>query len=148
MLIAAIFLSIFMLKSIALQTSKYTSFRARSCYNKYLDTTTSFYSSTVLKSVPGNSDSPIKVERKKRVLSGVQPTGSLHLGNYLGAIRQWVANQDLYDNYFCVVDLHAITVPHDPKKLRDDTLQSAAMYLASGIDPKRSTIFVQSHVRF
>lgn len=56
--------------------------------------------------------------RLKRVLSGVQPTGSLHLGNYLGAIRQWVVNQDQYDNYFCVVDLHAITVPHDPKKLK------------------------------
>jgi tryptophanyl-tRNA synthetase len=81
------------------------------------------------------------------VLSGVQPTGSLHLGNYLGAIRQWVANQDQFDNFFCVVDLHAITAPHDPKKLRMDTLNSAAMYLAAGIDPKKSHIFVQSHVR-
>lgn len=88
-----------------------------------------------------------EANRRKRVLSGVQPTGALHLGNYLGAIRQWVANQDSYDNYFCVVDLHAITVPHDPKKLRQETLQSAAMYLASGIDPSRSKIFVQSHVR-
>jgi tryptophanyl-tRNA synthetase len=85
--------------------------------------------------------------RLKRVLSGVQPTGALHLGNYLGAIRQWVQNQDAYDNYFCVVDLHAITVPHDPKKLRAETVQSAAMYVASGIDPSRSKIFVQSHVR-
>lgn len=85
--------------------------------------------------------------RVKRILSGVQPTGALHLGNYLGAIRQWVSNQDSYDNYFCVVDLHAITVPHDPKKLRQETLSAAAMYLASGIDPARSTIFVQSHVR-
>ena len=85
--------------------------------------------------------------RLKRVLSGVQPTGALHLGNYLGAIRQWVKNQDAYDNYFCVVDLHAITVPHDPKKLRAETVQSAAMYVASGIDPSRSKIFVQSHVR-
>ena len=85
--------------------------------------------------------------RRKRILSGVQPTGALHMGNYLGAIRQWVANQDLYDNYFCVVDLHAITVPHDPKRLRAETLQSAAMYLAAGIDPARSKIFVQSHVR-
>lgn len=96
------------------------------------------------------ASSPVETDsstRRKRVLSGVQPTGALHLGNYLGAIRQWVANQDNYDNYFCVVDLHAITVPHDPKKLRQETLQSAAMYLASGIDPKRSTIFVQSHVR-
>lgn len=86
-------------------------------------------------------------ERVKRVLSGVQPTGSLHLGNYLGAIRQWVANQDDYENYFCVVDLHAITAPHDPKKLRHDTLSAAAMYLASGIDPDRSKVFIQSHVR-
>ena len=85
--------------------------------------------------------------RMKRVLSGVQPTGTLHLGNYLGAIRQWVSNQDLYENYFCVVDLHAITVPHNPKKLSEDTLQSAAMYIAAGIDPERSRIFVQSHVR-
>jgi len=84
--------------------------------------------------------------RIKRILSGVQPTGSLHLGNYLGAIRQWVSNQELYENYFCVVDLHAITVPHDPKKLSKETLESAAMYLAAGIDPKKSKIFVQSHV--
>ena len=83
----------------------------------------------------------------KRVLSGVQPTGSLHLGNYLGAIRQWVANQDEYENYFCVVDLHAITVPHDPKQLRKDSLSAAAMYLASGIDPSKSKVFIQSHVR-
>ena len=84
-------------------------------------------------------------ERVKRVLSGVQPTGSLHLGNYLGAIRQWVANQDDFENYFCVVDLHAITVPHDPKKLRQDSLSAAAMYLASGIDPAKSKVFIQSH---
>uniref|UniRef100_A0A6U7JSF2 tryptophan--tRNA ligase n=1 Tax=Haptolina brevifila TaxID=156173 RepID=A0A6U7JSF2_9EUKA len=84
---------------------------------------------------------------KKRVLSGVQPTGVLHLGNYLGAVRQWVANQDLYDNYFCVVDLHAITNgPISPKELTKDTYRTAALYLASGIDPKRSRIFVQSHV--
>eukprot|EP00607_Mallomonas_marina_P008764 CAMPEP_0182419048 /NCGR_PEP_ID=MMETSP1167-20130531/3440_1 /TAXON_ID=2988 /ORGANISM="Mallomonas Sp, Strain CCMP3275" /LENGTH=378 /DNA_ID=CAMNT_0024593631 /DNA_START=130 /DNA_END=1266 /DNA_ORIENTATION=+ len=100
-------------------------------------------SSTVMSS----SASDLKPERRKRVLSGVQPTGTLHLGNYLGAIRQWVSNQDLYDNFFCVVDLHAITVPHNPKKLQQETLQAAAMYIASGIDPKRSNIFVQSHVR-
>lgn len=84
--------------------------------------------------------------RRKRILSGVQPTGSLHLGNYLGAIKQWVSYQHDYDSYFCVVDLHAITVPQDPKKLRTETLQAAAMYIASGIDPTKSTIFVQSHV--
>jgi len=99
-----------------------------------------------MSAAPGVSEAA-EASRRKRVLSGVQPTGELHLGNYLGAIRQWVANQDEYDNYFCVVDLHAITVPHDPKKLRQETLQSAAMYLASGIDPSRSKIFVQSHVR-
>jgi len=83
---------------------------------------------------------------KKRVLSGVQPTGALHLGNYLGAIKQWVANQELYDNYFCVVDLHAITAPHTPKELTKDTYRTAALYLASGIDPDKSKVFVQSHV--
>jgi tryptophanyl-tRNA synthetase len=84
--------------------------------------------------------------RQKRILSGVQPTGSLHLGNYLGAIKQWVAFQDLYDSYFCVVDLHAITVPQDPKKLQKESLQAAAMYIAAGIDPKKSKVFIQSHV--
>ncbi|MBP0020798.1 MAG: tryptophan--tRNA ligase [Cyanobacteria bacterium SBLK] len=83
---------------------------------------------------------------KKRVLSGVQPTGNLHLGNYLGAIRNWVEAQKEYDNYFCVVDLHAITVPHDPKKLAADTYTIAALYLACGIDLEYSTIFVQSHI--
>lgn len=84
--------------------------------------------------------------RKQRVLSGVQPTGNLHLGNYLGAIRNWVEIQSEYDNYFCVVDLHAITVPHDPKTLAQDTYTIAALYLACGIDLDYSTIFVQSHV--
>ncbi|MFN3679233.1 tryptophan--tRNA ligase [Thermosynechococcus sp.] len=83
---------------------------------------------------------------KKRVLSGVQPTGSLHLGNYLGAIRNWVAGQADYENYFCVVDLHAITVPHDPAELAANTYTVAALYLACGIDPAHATIFVQSHV--
>ena len=84
--------------------------------------------------------------KKPRVLSGIQPTGILHLGNYLGAIRQWVAHQDLYDNTFCVVDMHAITAPHIPKELAKDTYRTAALYLASGIDPERSRVFVQSHV--
>jgi len=88
-----------------------------------------------------------KTARRKRILSGVQPTGALHMGNYLGAIRQWVANQDEYDNYFCVVDLHAITAPHVPKQLTLDTYRTAAIYLAAGLDPARSKIFVQSHVR-
>ena len=84
--------------------------------------------------------------RKPRVLSGVQPTGTLHLGNYLGAIDQWVAGQDRYDNYFCVVDHHAITAPHSPKELTLATYRTAALYLAAGIDPAKSRIFVQSHV--
>ena len=83
---------------------------------------------------------------KQRVLSGVQPTGNLHLGNYLGAIRNWVEEQQKYDNFFCVVDLHAITVPHDPLVLASNTLTTAALYLACGIDLECSTIFVQSHV--
>jgi tryptophanyl-tRNA synthetase len=86
--------------------------------------------------------------RSRRVVfSGAQPTSdSLHLGNALGAISQWVGLQDEFDAYFCVVDLHAITVPQDPKQLRRRTLVTAAQYLALGIDPSRSTIFVQSHV--
>ncbi|WP_017717807.1 tryptophan--tRNA ligase [Kamptonema formosum] len=83
---------------------------------------------------------------KQRVLSGVQPTGNLHLGNYLGAIRNWVEIQSQYDNYFCVVDLHAITVPHNPATLAADTYTIAALYLACGIDLNYSSIFVQSHV--
>jgi tryptophanyl-tRNA synthetase len=83
---------------------------------------------------------------KQRILSGVQPTGNLHLGNYLGAIRNWVENQQDYDNFFCVVDLHAITVPHEPKQLAQNTYAIAALYLACGIDLEYSTIFVQSQV--
>src|SRR6195952_3007465 len=82
-----------------------------------------------------------------RIFSGVQPTSdSLHLGNALGAVTQWVALQDEFDAFFCVVDLHAITVPQDPDVLRRRTLLTAAQYLALGIDPARSTVFVQSHV--
>ena len=84
--------------------------------------------------------------QKKRVLSGVQPTGNLHIGNFLGAIRNWVETQADYENFFCVVDLHAITVPHDPKTLAGNTRDIAALYIACGIDPEISTIFVQSHV--
>ena len=83
---------------------------------------------------------------KKRVLSGVQPTGNLHLGNYLGAISNWVKGQSEYDNFFCVVDLHAITVPHNQATLASDTYTIAALYLACGIDLQYSTIFVQSHI--
>ena len=79
---------------------------------------------------------------RRVVFSGVQPTSdSLHLGNALGAIKQWVGLQDEYDAYFCVVDLHAITLPQDPAQLRHRTLVTAAQYLALGIDPSRCTIF-------
>ena len=83
---------------------------------------------------------------RPRVLSGVQPTGALHLGNWLGAIRNWVDLQDTHDTFVCVVDLHAITVPHDPARLADDTLNTAALYLACGMDPQRCSIFIQSQV--
>src|SRR5258708_7520014 len=82
---------------------------------------------------------------KPRVFSGIQPSGGLHIGNYLGAIRNWVRNQDKYDNIFCIVDLHTITVPQDPAALRENTLELAAVYLASGIR-KEQAMFIQSHV--
>ena len=83
---------------------------------------------------------------KQRVLSGVQPTGNLHLGNYLGAIRNWVEAQSDYENFLFVADLHAITVPHEPKELASNTYNLVALYLACGLDLNYSTIFVQSHV--
>lgn len=88
------------------------------------------------------------VNGRKRVLSGVQPSGRLHIGNYLGALKQWTKLQDAYDTHFCVVDLHALTVPENvrPADLREKTLEVAALYLAAGIDPEKSTIFVQSEV--
>mmetsp|Transcript_23383 Transcript_23383/g.46598 ORF Transcript_23383/g.46598 Transcript_23383/m.46598 type:complete len:459 (-) Transcript_23383:54-1430(-) len=128
------------------------------------ETTTSSSSAS-----PSPATTPKKVITR-RILSGVQPTGSLHLGNYLGAIRQWVEFQNTgkfagaedlegksYDekdkgveivneNFFCVVDLHAITVPQDPNELEENTLKSAALYIAAGIDPTKSKVFVQSHV--
>lgn len=87
------------------------------------------------------------IENRKRVLSGIQPSGNLTIGNYLGAIKQWAENQHRFDAYYCVVDLHAITVEHDPTQLREKTREVAAIYLACGIDPTLSTIFVQSHVK-
>lgn len=84
--------------------------------------------------------------KKRRVFSGVQPSGDLHIGNYLGAIRRWAAEQHEKDNFFCVVDLHAITVYQDPEVLRRMTRDVAALYIACGIDPHQSTIFIQSHV--
>ncbi len=84
---------------------------------------------------------------KQRVLSGVQPTGTPHLGNYLGAIANWVNQQQKYDNFFFIADLHAITVPHDPKVLASNTESLAALYLACGLDANHTHIFVQSHVK-
>ncbi|MFJ3233405.1 tryptophan--tRNA ligase [Streptomyces sp. NPDC086787] len=84
---------------------------------------------------------------RPRVLSGIQPTaGSFHLGNYLGAVRQWVALQESHDAFYMVVDLHAITIPQDPAELRANTRLAAAQLLAAGLDPDRCTLFVQSHV--
>ncbi|MBN6057343.1 tryptophan--tRNA ligase [Nonomuraea sp. RK-328] len=85
---------------------------------------------------------------RPRVFSGIQPTAdSFHLGNYLGAVRQWVAMQETHDAFYCVVDLHAITVPTDAADLRRRTRVAAAQLFAAGLDPQRSTLFVQSHVR-
>jgi tryptophanyl-tRNA synthetase len=81
-----------------------------------------------------------------RVLSGIQPTGDVHLGSYLGALRQWVADQEEHDAFYCVVDLHALTIPRDPWELRSKTLETALILIACGLDPDRCTLFVQSHV--
>lgn len=81
-----------------------------------------------------------------RVLSGIQPTGEVHLGNYIGALRQWVTDQDEHDCFYVIVDLHAITVPQEPEALRGATLDLAAILIAAGVDPARATLFVQSHV--
>ena len=83
---------------------------------------------------------------RKRVFSGIQPTGRAHIGNYLGAIRNWVVQQDEFEAFYCIVDLHAITQPWDPKALREETIAKAAELMACGIDPARSVLFVQSHV--
>ena len=85
-------------------------------------------------------------QNRKRIFSGIQPSGKLHLGNYLGAVRNWVQLQDEYDCVYCVVDEHAITVRQDPAELRRKTLELFAQLIACGIDPERSTLFVQSHV--
>jgi tryptophanyl-tRNA synthetase len=82
-----------------------------------------------------------------RIFSGIQPTGQKHLGNYIGGFRQYVATQELGEAFFCIVDLHSITVDYDPEDLRRSTLDLAAMLFASGLDPARSTTFAQSHVK-
>jgi len=83
---------------------------------------------------------------KQRIFSGIQPSGTLHIGNYLGAVKNWVALQEKFDSVFCLVDLHAITVPQNPEELRKNTLDLAKVYLAADIDTQTSTIFVQSQV--
>lgn len=82
---------------------------------------------------------------KKIVFSGIQPSGDLHIGNYIGAVRQWASGQDEGLNIFCIVDLHAITVPQDPKTLAQKTKEISAIILAAGVDPEKSLLFVQSH---
>ena len=82
-----------------------------------------------------------------RVFSGIQPTGTLHIGNYLGAIKQWLLLQEQNECVFCIVDLHALTVPFNPKNLQDSILEKAIVYLAAGINPEKSIIFVQSQVK-
>ncbi len=86
------------------------------------------------------------MKRKQRVFSGIQPNGRLHIGNYFGAIRQWVVEQDRKESTFCIVDMHAITIPQEPETLLRLTQETAALYVASGIDPGKSTIFIQSQV--
>ena len=83
---------------------------------------------------------------KRRVFSGIQPSGDVHLGNYLGAIKGWVQRQSEKENFFCIVDLHAITVPQDPEELRSQTRSLAAILFAAGLDPSQCTVFIQSHV--
>ena len=83
---------------------------------------------------------------KKRIFSGAQPTGNLHIGNYLGALKNWVHLQNEYESFFCIVNLHALTLPQKPEVLRQKTLDLARIYLASGVDPEVSTIFIQSDV--
>ena len=82
----------------------------------------------------------------QRIFSGIQPSGNLHIGNYLGAIKNWVELQEKFEAIFCIVDLHAITVPQDPEELKKKTIETAKIYLAAGIDLKKSTIFIQSQI--
>ena len=86
------------------------------------------------------------MEDKKTIFSGVQPSGNLTIGNYLGAIKNWTELQDLYNCIYCVVDMHAITVRQVPAELRKRTYETLALYIAAGLDPEKNTRFVQSHV--
>ena len=102
--------------------------------------------SATITSPTGQAAQTAERPRRPRVFSGIQPSNTPTLGNYIGAIRNWVADQQIYDNIFCVVDLHAITLPQNPAELRQNTRQLAGLLLACGIDPQRSALFVQSHV--
>ena len=86
------------------------------------------------------------MDSKKIIFSGIQPSGIITIGNYLGALSNWVKLQDEYNNFYCIVDMHSITVPQDPTELREKTLRLLSQYLAAGIDPEKSTMFIQSHV--
>ncbi len=86
------------------------------------------------------------MSEKKVIFSGIKPSGSITLGNYIGALKNWVALQDEYDCYYCVVDMHAITERQEPKELRRITMESLAQYIACGLDPEKNTVFIQSHV--
>ena len=88
-----------------------------------------------------------RLQAKPRVLSGIQPSGELHIGNLFGALKPWVMKQEEYQNFFCIVDLHAVTVPQEPDLLRRRIRQLAALYLAAGLDTSQSVIFVQSRIR-
>jgi len=86
------------------------------------------------------------ITEKKTMFSGIQPSGDLHLGNYLGAIKNWVALGDEYNCYYCIVDMHSITVRQEPKELRRRSVSQLAQYIACGLDPEKNTLFIQSHV--
>jgi tryptophanyl-tRNA synthetase len=99
--------------------------------------------------IPSGAKTLAETKTRKTVFSGIQPTGGLHLGNYIGAVSLWVREQDKHDNIFCIVDLHALTIPEaiDAAQLRSNCLDMAALYLACGIDPDKSLVFIQSQVR-
>jgi len=88
----------------------------------------------------------MELPTNQTILSGLQPSGNMHIGNYLGALKQWIALQENNTAYYCIVDLHAITVPYEPDKLQEGILDTAAMYLAAGLDPSKAAIFIQSHI--
>src|SRR5690242_7076807 len=94
-----------------------------------------------------NSSPPsVSPAARARVFSGIQPTGAIHVGNYVGAVRNWVRLQDLHESFFCIVDYHAITAPYDPAEMPAQIFDATLDILAAGVDPERCTFFVQSHV--